>query len=195
MKAVSSKMAFTAVIILFALSFLTLSVFANQETDKVFKGEKITIRVDGLSCPFCAYGLEKKLKSIDGVKKIEIKVNDGLAILYLKEGAEITESQLRETVKKAGFTPRKIVEGDAQMSLAPAGKTVTLKVAGMSCQNCVQRVEAALEKVGCARDVKVSLEKNQATVVCAGDEAHQQQLVKAVKEAGYDAEIVKVDRK
>lgn len=195
MKANRPKMAYPAIIILFALSFLTLSIFASQETDKVFKGEKITIQVDGLSCPFCAYGLEKKLKSIDGVKKIEIKVNDGLAILYLKEGAEITESQLRETVKKAGFTPRNITEGDAQMSVAPIGKTVTLKVAGMSCQNCVQRVETALEKVGCARNVTVSLEKNQATVVCAGDKAHQQQLVKAVKDAGYDAEIVKVEKK
>ena len=30
---------------------------------------QIQVKVDGLSCPFCAYGLEKYLKKIKGVKK------------------------------------------------------------------------------------------------------------------------------
>ncbi len=189
------KKAFPAIITLLVLSVLTLSALANQETERIITGEKITIRVDGLSCPFCAYGLEKKLKSIKGVKKIEIKVNDALAILYLNEGAEIAESLLRKKVKEAGFTPREISEGENVMGITPSGKEITLKISGMSCQDCVQKVESALNKVGCARDVQVSLEKNQAVLFCTGDETHQQRLLEAVKEAGFDAEIVEKENK
>jgi len=35
-------------------------------------GVTVKIRVDGPACPFCAYGLEKKLKRVEGVKDLEI---------------------------------------------------------------------------------------------------------------------------
>ena len=40
------------------------------------------LRVDGLACPYCAYGIEKKIKALGGVDKgsIEIKLNEGRAI-------------------------------------------------------------------------------------------------------------------
>lgn len=189
MKALTFKFAFTALIILFVFSFLNNPVIAGQEADTIFTGEKITIRVDGLSCPFCAYGLEKKLKSIEGVDKLEIKVNDGLAILYLKEGAEIPESVLRKKVKEAGFTPREIKAGESEATLDAPAKKVTLKIEGMTCQGCVERVEKALGGIACARDVKVSLDKNEATLLCAGDETHKKQLVEAVEKAGFSAKI------
>ena len=30
-------------------------------------GTEYQLRVDGLACPFCAYGIEKKLKKTEGV--------------------------------------------------------------------------------------------------------------------------------
>ena len=38
-----------------------------------------SIQVDGLACPFCAYGLEKHLKKINGVESIEINMKSGHA--------------------------------------------------------------------------------------------------------------------
>ncbi|MFQ5824898.1 MAG: heavy-metal-associated domain-containing protein [bacterium] len=70
--------------------------------------EKVTIRVDGLSCPFCAYGLEKKLKSIEGVKDVKINVDKGVATLQSKKEESIGVEKLESVVKDAGFTPREI---------------------------------------------------------------------------------------
>ncbi|MCZ6898964.1 MAG: heavy-metal-associated domain-containing protein, partial [Bacteroidetes bacterium] len=67
------------------------------------------IKVDGLSCPFCAYGLEKKLIGIDGVASIKIDIDQGMAILTVSENKSITEEEIRKVVKQAGFTPKKIV--------------------------------------------------------------------------------------
>ncbi|MDA0350220.1 MAG: heavy-metal-associated domain-containing protein, partial [Verrucomicrobia bacterium] len=40
----------------------------------------VSIAVDGLGCPFCVYGIEKQLKHIDGVKKVDIELKTGLAL-------------------------------------------------------------------------------------------------------------------
>jgi len=66
------------------------------------------IQVDGLSCPFCAYGLEKHLKKINGVKGVEINMKSGKATVALKSGVQVNDATLTEAVKKAGFTARGI---------------------------------------------------------------------------------------
>ena len=67
-----------------------------------------TVRVDGLSCPFCAYSLEKQLKKVDGTGDVAIEVDDGIAALTAQDGQSIGVEQLEEAVGKAGFTPRGI---------------------------------------------------------------------------------------
>jgi len=67
-----------------------------------------TIRVDGLSCPFCAYGLEKHLKKIAGVEGVEINMKSGKAIVRLKPDVQVDDAALKTAVKKAGFTARGI---------------------------------------------------------------------------------------
>jgi len=70
--------------------------------------ETATIAVDGLSCPFCAYGLEKNLKKVSGVKAVKIDMKTGKATVALKPDAQVDDQTLRQAVKKAGFTARDI---------------------------------------------------------------------------------------
>ena len=67
-----------------------------------------TVRVDGLSCPFCAYSLEKQLKKVDGTGDVAIEVNKGIAELSARKGESLGIEELDEAVSKAGFTPRGI---------------------------------------------------------------------------------------
>lgn len=75
---------------------------------------EISIRVDGLSCPFCAYGLEKKLKRLEGADKIHIDIDLGIAHIQVREGATIDEKDLKQAVEDAGFTSREITYGRIQ---------------------------------------------------------------------------------
>jgi len=79
------------------------SVFAQDANEPT-----ATIRVDGLSCPFCAYGLEKHLKKIAGVEGVDINMKSGKAIVRLKPDVRVDNEALRTAVKKAGFTARGI---------------------------------------------------------------------------------------
>ncbi len=62
------------------------------------------LRIDGLACPFCAYGIEKKLKRTDGVARIDIDINAGTVTVTMAEGATMTEAQAKRIVADAGFT-------------------------------------------------------------------------------------------
>ena len=70
--------------------------------------QSATIQVDGLSCPFCAYGLEKHLKKVKGVDGVKINMKSGKATVALKSGMQVDDAVLTEAVKKAGFTARGI---------------------------------------------------------------------------------------
>ena len=69
---------------------------------------EITVFVGGLSCPFCTYGVEKKLKAVDGVESVKVHLKSGTATLILAEGKVPTPEEIRRAVKKAGFTAGKI---------------------------------------------------------------------------------------
>lgn len=79
----------------------------GKDADAV-PSRQIKVKVDGLSCPFCAFGLEKYLKKIEGTKKVTIYVDEGKAILRLKEDAPLDTHSVSKAVKKGGFTPREI---------------------------------------------------------------------------------------
>ncbi len=87
---------------------LLIAVFFIGITEISAQAQQVQVKVDGLSCPFCAYGLEKKLTKIDGVEKLEIDIKNGLAVFTVAQGKTVSEEALKKSVKEAGFTPREI---------------------------------------------------------------------------------------
>lgn len=82
--------------------------------------KQVEVRVDGLACPFCAYGLEKNLKALNGVESVKIGLKEGVATLVVQEGETLSLDRLRDAVKDAGFTPR-------ETRLTAAGRVTTLE--------------------------------------------------------------------
>ncbi len=71
-------------------------------------GEKAAyaIGVDGLSCPFCAYGIEKQLGRIAGVETVLTDIGSGTVAVTMEEGAILEEAAATNAVENAGFTLR-----------------------------------------------------------------------------------------
>lgn len=61
------------------------------------------LRVNGLSCPFCVFGIEKKLLEIDGVQGVEVFLDAGRIALTFEPDSEALVSDLERAVEKAGF--------------------------------------------------------------------------------------------
>jgi len=71
-------------------------------------GKDILLKVDGLACAFCAWGLEKRLKELKGVERVNIHLNEGTVLIQLKEGVRLEEKVLRRIIKESGFKLREI---------------------------------------------------------------------------------------
>lgn len=61
-----------------------------------------------MTCPFCAYGLEKKLGELKSVDELIIRVSDGVVLIRLKEGMTLADDDLSRAVERAGFSLREV---------------------------------------------------------------------------------------
>lgn len=77
-------------------------------SDSILTGVTVHLLVDGMVCPFCAYGLEKRLLKLEAVDSLIVRIGDGLVQIREKEGQTLTEEDVRREVEKAGFTLRGI---------------------------------------------------------------------------------------
>lgn len=69
--------------------------------------EEVVLRVDGLACPFCAYGVEKKLDKLPGPEAFDFLINEGkVMILEWDPEVPLSFEQIDEAVDEAGFTLR-----------------------------------------------------------------------------------------
>ncbi len=87
-----------------------LLVLVFGAVDDVVVGEvgPVSLGVDGLSCPFCALSLEKKLKRVPGVASVAVHLKKARADLILSPGSPLDATSIRWAVEDAGFTLRGI---------------------------------------------------------------------------------------
>ena len=99
---------------LFGLTLAVVPAPAQQEKDPENAAAQrharvIQVKILGMSCPFCAYGVEQKLKKLEGVTELEVELKRGIATLTMEEGADVSNEKLRKTVDDAGFEAAAIV--------------------------------------------------------------------------------------
>lgn len=171
--------------------FTTGSALAQETKDK------FEVQVDGLGCPFCAYGLEKKFKEFKGIDDVKIDIETGNFSFTYPSSKELTMDAVENQVVKAGYTPitSKISRADGTIessedsnSSLTANAQLTdssLFVAG-NCGMCEARiVKAATDVDGVAnaawdKDTKmleVKFDKAQTTV---------NDIAKNVAKVGHD---------
>ena len=104
--------------------------------------EQVSVRVDGLACPFCAYNIEKRVKTLEGVEqdaRIVTSIEHGIAKFPWKSGVAFDPAIVRKAIHEAGFTPRELTvtvtgaigvssDRDAQTMLELVDEDATLTV-------------------------------------------------------------------
>lgn len=150
--------------------------------------EKVTARVDGLACSFCAYGVEKKLERLDGVDSLDIRINQGLVVLYSRGKGRVDERSVGQKIKEAGFTLKGIEREsfpapDAEIDTDSLEK-IHLNIRGMTCEYCVLNIESAIRDIEGVRTVSVDLEHSDAEVVVEKGKVVPDTLIKTISRLG-----------
>ncbi|MCC5912366.1 MAG: copper-translocating P-type ATPase [Clostridiaceae bacterium] len=139
--------------------------------------EKIVLKVDGMSCSSCAAGIERKLNKTEGVLSASINfAAEKAQIEFDKE--KITIEKLMEIVNTLGYTA--IADAEEKK------EKVTLKVQGMTCSACSNRVEKVLNKMEGVIAANVNFAVEKVTVEYDPQKIRLVDLKRKVSSAGYE---------
>jgi Cu+-exporting ATPase len=131
----------------------------------------IELPVTGMTCASCVARVERAIGKADGVGKASVNLATEKATVTFDPGA-VSTSDLVGVVEGAGYGVVTVQE--------------TLPIIGMTCASCVSRVEKALRNPPGVLKADVNLATEKATVTYIPGQASYQDLVAAVRGAGYD---------
>lgn len=112
------RIAFTAV---FVLAIALGSCSSQSEGNEPEGGQelsarnlsKTTIPVEGMSCNACVASVKKKLKSMDGIEKVEVSL-EHRQVTFAYEADEVTPAQVQEAINEIGYKAGEPVTGENQ---------------------------------------------------------------------------------
>jgi copper chaperone CopZ len=82
-----------------------MCVLASLWLAPAWAGDVVKIGVTGMVCEFCAASVEKGLKKLPGVAKVEVSMKDKRAEIVMTDGNTLDAEQARKVILDAGFTP------------------------------------------------------------------------------------------
>ena len=69
-----------------------------------FAGDKYLVTVEGMSCPFCAHGVEKKVRKMTGVAFAAVDLKTSTVAIEMEDGAKPQEEAVKKAIMDAGFS-------------------------------------------------------------------------------------------
>lgn len=181
--------------IIIILSLFLFGIHINVQAQSKTMDE-FTVQVDGLGCPFCAYGLEKKFKELKGIKNVKIEMETGIMNFEYPTDKKLSIEQVENQVEKAGYTPVSVsiirVDGTIEKTEDPNHKElaegasiqIDFFVAG-NCGMCKARIEKAANGINGVEGAEWDTETKQLTVM-ASTAIERSAIEEAVTKAGHD---------
>ncbi|WP_027492041.1 heavy metal-associated domain-containing protein [Rhodanobacter sp. OR444] len=104
--------------VLLGLAMAMGAVFPAQaatlaQAQQAWPADAYVVRVDGLACPFCAYGIEKQFSHLPGVTTTDVNLANGVVVVHVKPGTHFDQAQINKTVQQAGFTLKAVMSQPA----------------------------------------------------------------------------------
>ena len=176
--------------------FSVIGAQAQKEMDK------FEVQVDGLGCPFCAYGLEKKFKEFKGIKDVKIEIESGDFSFSYPSNKNLSMDDVLKQVEKAGYTPNEAkitrangkieASGASEFMVAEGAKIVTQStfVAG-NCGMCEARITKHASRIPGVTEAAWNKDTKMMEVSFDANMVSIDEIEKAVAKAGHDTKTHK----
>ena len=186
------------VIILSVFALTTFSNNVNAQSDR----DQIEVQVDGLGCPFCAYGLEKKFKEFKGIKDVKIEMETGQFNFTYPSEKAMTLEKVEKQVDKAGYTAvtTKIIRADGTVEESKQNITelseesIIVKkdifVAG-NCGMCKARIEKTAKNIEGVVDANWDSDNKMLKLEFDSSQTSIGDISDAISKAGHDTKYSK----
>lgn len=101
------KSLLSTIIVLFSLLFISSTAFSKGADGA--PSDSYEMNVNGMTCPFCVYGIEKKLNKLAHVKKARVSLKQKKVQIEMEHGQIFNEDEVRKVITDSGFTPGKLL--------------------------------------------------------------------------------------
>ncbi|XAR60391.1 Cu(2+)-exporting ATPase [Bertholletia excelsa] len=159
---------------------VTISVSpSTRDGDK--KVRTVIFKIRGMECASCATSIESVLKKHNGVENVIVSSIKGQAVVrYMSD--LLPAKTIKEAVEDAGFEVDEFPEQDIAVC--------RLRIKGMMCTSCSESIERALLMVDGVKKAIVGLALEEAKVHFDPYLINTDQIVEAVENAGFGAELI-----
>jgi copper chaperone CopZ len=99
------------------LSFKMIATFMLFSININAQLSKVEIVATGLTCSMCSNAINKQLKKIAEIEKVDVDLNSNTFTISLKKENNITPKILKESIQKAGFSVGSMIITFANESL------------------------------------------------------------------------------
>ncbi|WP_061312623.1 heavy metal translocating P-type ATPase [Clostridium botulinum] len=137
--------------------------------------QKKSFKINGMTCSACANRVERVVGKLDGVEKSNVNFATETLSVEFDEN-KLQDKDIEEKVVKAGYSIKKNI------------KTYNLKVEGMTCSACANRVERVTKKIEGVQESNVNFATEKLTIVVDEDVTGYSDIKTAVEKAGYKLE-------
>lgn len=139
-----------------------------------------TYPIKGMHCASCAQNVERTIKALPGVKRANVNLaSEKLTVDY--EQNQVNVDDMAQAVKGIGF------------ELVKPSDTEVFGIKGMGCASCAAKIEQATRKLPGVASANVNLATEKLNIEYNHQELTDNEIMQAVKEAGYQAFILKKD--
>ncbi|XP_050223947.1 copper-transporting ATPase HMA4-like isoform X2 [Mercurialis annua] len=141
----------------------------------------IKLKIGEIKCTSCATSVESVLDQLNGVERVVVSPLDGhAAVSYIPE--LVTAQNIKETIEAAGFPVDEFPEQEISVC--------RLRIKGMACTSCSESIERALLMTNGVKKAVVGLALEEAKVHFDPNITDIDQIVEAVEDAGFGADII-----
>ncbi len=137
----------------------------------------VTIPVQGMTCSSCVTRIEKKVSRLQGVSQVSVNLAGETATVSFQDDL-IGYSAIRETIRKSGY---EVPESQSRQ--------VSVAISGMTCANCVSRIEKKTGKLTGVLSATVNLGTETGLFTFDPEQITEQDILATIIKAGYSGQI------
>jgi len=176
---------------------------------------KLSLKIKGMHCPSCEKLIAADLEDLAGILEVKISANtDSGEVVY--DTNKVDSGKILETIKKTGYeaeilkeemladdgshTENMTDDGSAKdssgsntagSSQKPKGNDrISLSLSGMHCASCAGIIERSIRRLPGIKEANVNFAAEKALVLYDNKSSNLDQIIGAVKRAGYGATLV-----
>ncbi|MGG7057452.1 heavy metal translocating P-type ATPase [Clostridium tertium] len=135
------------------------------------KDEKL--KITGMTCSACANRVERVVGKLEGVSNANVNfANEILSVKY--DNDKVNSSEIEKAIEKAGYGVQKNL------------KSYSLKVEGMTCSACANRVERVTKKADGVINSSVNFATEKLNITFDEDKININKIKEVVQKSGYN---------